>query len=143
MAVHYADAGPVPSTSTLSPPQQQSGEMPQTDDTLPKVSSAGPAEGSLDDIVQSLLNLVDAEDNTTTESGHPSPTGTASPIKLSDLFDFTVGSYWSTTAESTGARGLQDELELYELLDTIDASGGLDMDVTADGLSDAVLMSTY
>jgi hypothetical protein len=144
MAARRASAGP-PVLSTLSQPQPQF-EMPQdADDTL--VSPAGPAAGSLDDIAQSLLNLVNAEDDTT--ESHPSPTGTASPIpiKLSDLFDFTVGSYWSQTVESTGTRGLQDELEFYELLDTMDASGELDVDVDVDvgvdGMSEAVLMSNY
>lgn len=130
---HYA--GPVPSTSL--PSQQQSAsclgpEMPQADDAL--VSSAGPAEGSLDDIVQRLLNLINTDKNT---ESHTSPT--ASPIKLSELFDFTVG-FWSKTAESTGLRGLEDELEFYELLD-MDASGELDTDVAVDGMSEAVLMS--
>jgi len=137
--------GPVPATAphagpvayTSLPSEQQSGsgsgpETPQADAAF--VSSAGPAEGSLDDIVQSLLNLIDAEDNI---ESHPSPT--ALPIKLSELFDFTVG-FWAKTAESTGSRGLQDELEFYELLD-MDASGELDTDVAVDGMSEAVLMS--
>jgi len=37
-------------------------------------------------------------------------------VALSELFDFTV-EYWMKTAKLTGARGLQDELEFYELLD--------------------------
>lgn len=37
-------------------------------------------------------------------------------------------------------RGLQDELEFYELLD-LDASGELDTDIAVDGRSEAVLMS--
>jgi hypothetical protein len=136
-ATPHADADP----STSLPLQQQSGsgsgpETPQADDTA-FVSSAGPAEGSLDDIVQRLLSFVNAEDNVEL---HPSPAAASrpSPIKLSDLFNFTAG-YWSKTAESIGARGLQDELEFYELLD-MDASGELDTDV-ADGMSEAILMS--
>ncbi|KAF8488358.1 hypothetical protein F5888DRAFT_1623130, partial [Russula emetica] len=97
-------------------------------------SSAGPAESSLDNIVQSLLNLINAEND---KESRPSPT--ASRIKLAELFDFTVG-YWSKTAKSTGSRGLQDELEFYELLD-MDTSGELDTDVAVDGMSEAVLMS--
>ncbi|KAF8496176.1 hypothetical protein F5888DRAFT_1907416 [Russula emetica] len=62
-----------------------------------------------------------------------------SRIKLSELFDFTVG-YCPKMAESTGSRGLQDELEFYELLD-MDASGEQDTDVAVDGMSEAVLMS--
>ena len=135
-ATRHADPDP----STSLPLQQQSGsgsgpETPQAGDDL--VSTAGPAEGSLDDIVQRLLSFVNTEDNM---ESRPSPAASPpSPIKLSDLFDFTVG-YWSKTAESMGARGLQDELEFYELLD-MDASGELDTDVVADGMSEAVLMS--
>jgi hypothetical protein len=135
-AVPYA--GPVLPTSSCSQQQLGLGSGPdsatlQVDDTL--ASSAGPAESSLDNIVQSLLNLINAENNM---ESRPSPT--ASRIKLSELFDFTVG-YWSKTAESTGLRGLQDELEFYELLD-MDASGELDTDVAVDGMSEAVLMSS-
>ncbi|KAF8496685.1 ribonuclease H-like domain-containing protein [Russula emetica] len=133
-------AGPVlPTSSSCSQQQLGLGSGPDSatpqadDDTL--ASSAGPAESSLDNIVQSLLNLTNAE-NSSMES-HPSPT--ASRIKLSELFDFTVG-YWSKTVESIGSRGLQDELEFYELLD-MDASGELDTDVAVDGMSEAVLMS--
>ena len=106
--------------------------MPQADDTL--VSSAGPAEGSLDDIVDGLLKLINDEENTELHS-----TSTASPVQLSELFDFTV-EYWMKTAESTGACGLQDELEFYELLD-MDGLGELDTDIVVDGMSEAVLMS--
>jgi len=97
-------------------------------------SSAGPAEGSLDDIVEGLLKIVDTE-----EYLGPHLSTAASPIKLSDLFDFTVD-YWLNAAESTGSRGLQDELEFYELLD-MDGSGEQDTDVVVDGMSEAVLMS--
>ena len=85
--------------------------------------------------MQKLIDLVKAEDN-----AELPPCPAASPTKLSDLFDFTV-EYWSQTAESTGMRGLQDELEFYELLDSMDASGELDTDVVVDGMSEAVLMS--
>ncbi|KAF8478228.1 hypothetical protein F5888DRAFT_1814084 [Russula emetica] len=116
-------AGPVLPTPSCSQQQLGLGSGPdsatlQADDAL--ASSAGPAESSLDNI-----------------ESRPSPT--ASRIKLAELFDFTVG-YWSKTAESTGSRGLQDELEFYELLD-MDASGELDTDVAVDGMSEAVLMS--
>ncbi|KAF8498475.1 ribonuclease H-like domain-containing protein [Russula emetica] len=130
-------AGPVLPTPSCSQQQLGLGSGPdsatlQADDAL--ASSAGPAESSLDNIVQSLLNLINAEND---KESRPSPT--ASRIKLAELFDFTVG-YWSKTAESTGSRGLQDELEFYELLD-MDASGELDTDVAVDGMSEAVLMS--
>ena len=55
---------------------------------------------------------------------------------LANLFDFTVD-YWLKSSEATGYRGLQDELELYELMD-MDASGKLDTDVD---MAEAVLMS--
>jgi hypothetical protein len=40
----------------------------------------------------------------------------------------------------TGNWGLQDELELYELID-LDASGELDTDVDVNGMAKAVLAS--
>ena len=98
------------------------------------MSSAGPADSSLSDIVQSLLKLIDDEENI---ESHASCT--ALPIKLSDLFDFMV-EYWMKAAESTGSHGLQDELEFYKLLD-MDGSCKQDTDIMVDGMSEAVLMS--
>ena len=42
-------------------------------------------------------------------------------IPIRDLFDFTQ-SYWVEVYDKLAMRGLQDELELYELLD-LDADG--------------------
>ena len=42
-------------------------------------------------------------------------------IPIRDLFDFTQ-SYWVEAYDKLAMRGLQDELELYELLD-LDADG--------------------
>jgi hypothetical protein len=133
-----APAAP-PSTSSPSQQQSQPGpETPQADDTSSLASSAGPAnaEGSLDDIVESLLKLVDEEENI---ESHLSCTASCSQIKLSELFDFTV-ECWMETAELTGSRGLQDELEFCELLD-MDGSGEQDTDIMVDGMSEAILMS--
>ena len=65
----------------------------------------------------------------------------ASPqnFTLASLFDFTVD-YWLKSSKVTGYWGLQDELELYELMD-MDASGELDTDVDVDGMAEAVLMA--
>ena len=104
--------------------------------------SAGPAEGSLNDIVERLLKLVDEEN---TERSEPHLNHEASSIRLSELFDFRV-EYWMGMAEMTGCRGLQDEprdeLEFYELLD-LDGSGEQDTDTTVDSMSEAVLMSNW
>jgi hypothetical protein len=60
-------------------------------------------------------------------------------LTLANLFDFSVD-YWVKASEATGNRGLQDELDLYELID-LDASGELDTDVDVDGMAEAVLTS--
>ena len=62
------------------------------------------------------------------------------PLALKDLFDFNID-YWQSSSEVAGTRGLQDELEFYELLD-LDASGEQDTDIAVDSMSEAVLMST-
>ena len=110
-------AAPSPSpASLLSQQQSQPGPENRGDDEL--ASSAGPAEGSLNDIVERLLKLVDEEN---TERSEPHLNHEASSIRLSELFDFGV-EYWMGMAEMTGCRGLQDELEFYEPLD-LDGSG--------------------
>ena len=97
-------------------------------------SSAGPAEGSLHTIADRLIAMANEEDNDENQTDTSSQKFT-----LANLFDFTVD-YWLKSSEATGYRGLQDELELYELMD-MDASGELDTDVDIDGMAEAVLMS--
>lgn len=102
------------------------------DDSVP--SSAGPAEGSLQSIADNLMAMVDDD-----EDIEPIKFPSSLSIKLSDLFDFKVD-YWINSSEVAGNRGLQDELEFYELID-LDASGEIDTDVDVDGMSEAVLAS--
>jgi hypothetical protein len=49
------------------------------------------------------------------DDGHESFPSTLS-FSLANLFAFSVG-YWVKSSEATGNRGLQDELDLYELID--------------------------
>jgi hypothetical protein len=58
---------------------------------------------------------------------------------LANLFDFSVD-YWVKASKATGNRGMQNELDLYELID-LDASGELDTDVDVNGMAEAVLTS--
>lgn len=67
-------------------------------------------------IIQELIEAV-AIDNE--DPPEPSPDVLSIPIK--DLFDYTQ-SYWVESYNKLAMRGLQDELELYELLD-LDAEG--------------------
>jgi len=97
-------------------------------------SSAGPAEGSLRTIADQLIAMANEDDDDEDQTAASPQTFT-----LARLFDFTVD-YWLKSSEATGYRGLQDELELYELMD-MDASGELDTDVDVDGMAEAVLMS--
>jgi hypothetical protein len=133
--VVYTPSAPPSISSPLQQQSQPEPETPQTDNTLGLALLAGPAEGSLHDIVESLLKLIDNKE----ENMELHLSCTASPIKLLELFDFTV-EYWIKTAELTGSRGLQDELEFYELLD-MDGSGEQDTDIMVDGMSEAILMS--
>jgi hypothetical protein len=69
-------------------------------------------------IVQGLIEAVDT-DNDLDEP--PEPCADVLSIPIRDLFDFTQ-SYWVEAYDKLAMRGLQDELELYELLD-LDADG--------------------
>ena len=69
-------------------------------------------------IVQKLIDAVDT-DNDSDEPPEPSTNMLSIPIR--DLFDFTQ-SYWVEAYDKLAMWGLQDELELYELLD-LDADG--------------------
>lgn len=69
-------------------------------------------------IVQKLIDAVDT-DNDSDEPPEPSTDMLSIPIR--DLFIFTQ-SYWVEAYDKLAMWGLQDELELYELLD-LDADG--------------------
>ena len=99
-------------------------------------SSAGPAEGSLQDIVDRLISM--ANDDLGEDDRH-GPFPSTLSFTLTSLFDFSAD-YWVKSSEATGSRGLQDEVELYELAD-LDASGELDTDFDVDAIAEAVLTS--
>ena len=87
-------------------------------------ASGSSAAGSIDEqlgmqgIVQKLIDAMDT-DNDSDEPPEPSTDMISIPIR--DLFDFTQ-SYWVEAYDKLAMRGLQDEVELYELLD-LDADG--------------------
>ena len=58
-------------------------------------------------------------------------------IKIADLFDFTK-KFWISSHERTASRSLDEELELYELLD-MDAPGEEDINIEIDHTLDSVL----
>jgi len=66
-----------------------------------------------------IRELIDAVELDNEELPEPSPNALSIPVK--DLFDFTQ-SYWVDSYSKLAMRGLQDELELCELLD-LDAEG--------------------
>ena len=98
-------------TATVEVPMLQDTPPPAVDNST---DSIGPL--SMRRIVQGLMEAVEIDDEDPPE---PSPDVLSIPIK--DLFDFTK-SYWVEAYSKLAMRGLQDELELYELLD-LDAEG--------------------
>lgn len=56
-------------------------------------------------------------------------------VEIADLFDFSTN-YWGEYEQRTGSISLDEEMELYELLD-LDASGHADLDLDPD-LDDTV-----
>ena len=68
-------------------------------------------------VVQELIEAVEIED----DEPLPELSSEALSICIKDLFDFTE-LYWVEAYDKLAMRGLQDELELYELLD-LDAEG--------------------
>jgi hypothetical protein len=142
---HIAGAPSLPSSSTASAlpaattsavPLPHSTQTVDEDEHEDSASSAGPAEGSLRAIADRLISM--ANDDEAWDDEHESFPTTLS-FTLPNLFDFSVD-YWVKASEATGNRGLQDELDLYELMD-LDASGELDTDVDVDGMAEAVLTS--
>lgn len=91
-------------------------EAPMAQDTPPPTCDSTPDSVSIQQpgmrgIIQELIEAVELDNE---EPPEPSPNALSIPIK--DLFDFTQ-SYWVDSYSKLAMRGLQDELELYELLD--------------------------
>jgi len=80
-------------------------------------------------IVQELIKAAETDNN---ELPEPSPDALSIPIR--DLFDF-MQSYWVEAYDKLAMRGLQDELELYELLD-LDADGDTIKNEADDALNE-------
>jgi hypothetical protein len=59
-------------------------------------------------------------------------------VSISELFDFNKG-HWVSTHERSASRSLNEELELYELLD-LDAPGEEDVDLEIDPTLDSVFV---
>ena len=99
--------------ATAEAPMAQDTPSPTHDSTPDSVSIQPPG---MRGIIQQLIEAVELDNEEPPES---SPNALSIPIK--DLFDFTQ-SYWVDSYSKLAMRGLQDELELYELLD-LDAEG--------------------
>ena len=99
------------STPTAEVSNAQDASTPQGDNVAESISHP-----SIRGIVQGLIQSVEIDNS---KPADPSPGTLSIPIK--DLFDFTQ-TYWVQAYDKLAMRGLQDELELYELLD-LDAEG--------------------
>lgn len=82
----------------------------------------------ISDVAADLIRAVQEEEISTTESMHSVPIGAAgaggsfSRIAISDLLDYSRAEEWLGSFYKVAIRGLDAELELYELLD-LDAEG--------------------
>jgi hypothetical protein len=83
-------------------------------DSAADAVSVGPP--SMHGIIQELIEAVETDDEEL-----PVPSPNALSISIRDLFDF-MQLYWVEAYGKLAMRGLQDELELYKLLD-LDAKG--------------------
>jgi hypothetical protein len=86
-------------------------------------------EPSIRGIVTALVEAVELDD-----TPPPAPAARATSIPIKNLFDFTQP-YWVEAYEKLGMRGLQEELELCELLD-LDAEGDTVEDEADDALNE-------
>jgi hypothetical protein len=112
---------PVPTPVPIDTEPAATAEAPMAQDTPPITRNSSPDSVSIRPpgmraIIQELIEAVELDNE---EPPEPSPNALSIPIK--DLFDFTQ-SYWVDSYSKLAMRGLQDELELYELLD-LDAEG--------------------
>ncbi|KAH9029946.1 ribonuclease H-like domain-containing protein [Lactarius pseudohatsudake] len=102
------------SALTADIPMEQDTSTPCGNDITDSVG-----QQSMRGIAQELIDAVETDDSA--EPPEPSSNVLRLSIPIRNLFDFTQ-SYWVEAYEKLAMRGLQDELELYELLD-LDAEG--------------------
>ena len=100
-------------------------------ESIPTNINAGDDE--FQEITQSFMQMVD--DDVDIDS---IPAASSSiTIKISDLFDFNRR-HWIAEQERSASRSLDEEMELYELLD-LDAAGEEDMDAPVDDTVNSLL----
>jgi hypothetical protein len=102
-----ADAASAPTADVLTAQDASTCDASVADST---------GQSSLRSIIHELIEAAEADDDEP-----PEPSSDVLSIPIKDLFDFTQ-SYWVEAYDKLAMRGLQDELELYELLD-LDADG--------------------
>jgi hypothetical protein len=121
--LHEQPADPQASTST-----DPSGSLP-TPGNIPEamhenVSASDDSDVASPDAASSIHSLVDMLIHAVDDDNTPPPasdTSQALSVSIENLFDFGRA-YWVEAYDKLGMRGLQDELELCELLDH-DAEG--------------------
>lgn len=111
-------SSPVPVAPANTEPAANA-EAPMAQDTPATTCNSTPdlALPGMRGVIQELIEAVELDN----DEELPEPSPNALSITIKDLFDFTEP-YWIDSYSKLGMRGLQDELELYELLD-LDAEG--------------------
>jgi hypothetical protein len=124
----------VPQQPSTSPASPSTAEM-ETDGAMeidPELPSPGDASNEFNHITGSFARQT-GEDDDDGDGQMPSVIS----IEIAKLFDFTNKS-WIPSHERSASRSLDEELELYELLD-LDAPGEEDINVEIDHALDSVL----
>jgi hypothetical protein len=118
--------------STPPPPPTDEMGMDIATEIDPDLPSQGGIADEFNQITESFGRQASGDDNDGSE-GMPSVIS----IEIAQLFDFTNRA-WIPSHERSASRSLDEELELYELLD-LDAPGEEDIDVEIDHALDSIL----
>ncbi|KDQ55684.1 hypothetical protein JAAARDRAFT_208479 [Jaapia argillacea MUCL 33604] len=116
-----ADAHPhseasAPSAPSPSPATAPSSSTLQSNSSPSTTLCSGQPDNHIRTIADTLIHMADEDED---DQPHSFPSRIS--IKLEDLFDFTKD-FWVEAHERSGTTSLQEELEVYELLD-LDADG--------------------
>ena len=124
-----------PSTFTSLPEGDDLDTMRIDPALLPSESLADDIINEFNNITGSFARQVEGDDEGKLEGQTQVPS--VIKIEISKLFDFTKKS-WIPSHERTAFRSLDEELELYELLD-LDAPGEEDINIEIDRTLDSIL----
>ena len=134
MKRHTTSHGPTPAASQTLPAPPSTAETETVDDDTEDGNAESTRQSTATRLRTIFTSMTSASKEMEAEDVHPAACPpAATKVPLSELFDFS-NAYWKKADSRISKRSIDDELELYQMLD-LDAEGDIDDFDAADNLS--------